>query len=203
VIAQGGSVALGALIVGVLAAACGDPGDVQVPLLPQKTPQRTAPVLARALPEAVTRIRVATFADAGAPSCPLSFSTSLGQSSEVTALGGAGERVIDGASATVACVVCPLVAAPDRYDVDLVLEHERLPRFVVRGVMSEAESTPVTLQLTTPDGVEIEAECAAQVISIQPGSVRFRLVTCDSHAAGAALTGCGVDVVATFENCAH
>jgi hypothetical protein len=189
-----------AVLFSVVASACGDLGDVQVPLVSQR---RIEPALPRFL-EAVTA-RAALIVDVGsdgsAGSCPVEYSSVLPPSIDPEARLDRGDRLIDGEGTLIDCDVTARAEAPDVFDVDVSVDREELPRFLVIGAMSTTRSSVVSLALETPDGSEVEADCRSEVIAIASGAVWFELSGCAGRSSDAALLDCGIEVTALFENC--
>jgi hypothetical protein len=89
----------------------------------------------------------------------------------------------------------------DVFDVDLFVEHESQRRFAVTGALSQAGSSRVALGLLTADGLEIDAECNSEVVTVLPGAAWFKLAGCVGRSPDAAWLGCSIEVIAIFENC--
>jgi hypothetical protein len=178
--------------------ACGDVRDVQVPLIPNNPPPATVPELARARPRALVNLSI----NGQNPPCPREFHALLPSASPAqSSSSGQGNRVTDGDGVTVHCLIRASTASPDVFDVDLLLEHDALPRFTIMGSMSEGRMDLVTLHMATPDELPIEANCGAEVLAIRPGAVELSIPSCESPTDGGSIPGCRIEVVATFENC--
>jgi hypothetical protein len=195
--------ALLALLMVSPAPGCGDPRDVQVPLIPERNPT-TTPTFARAPAQAFTSIGIQAAGGGDSMACPLDFALALGDSCERDTSGdGACESVRDSRDGLVDCLVRPRTETPDLYDVALLLEHALLPRLSVVGTISEVGITRVTLQVTTSEQVSVTAACIAESIFIQPGAVQLRLRACAAEVDGMAAASCDVTLNAGFENCAR
>jgi hypothetical protein len=192
-----------ALCIAALVSSCGDPREVQVPLIPERSPT-TTPTFARAPTQAFTSISIQTAAGVDPMACPLNVDLALGNSCERNTLGdGTCGFVRDSRDGLVSCVVRARPKSPDVYDVDLLLEHTLLTRFSIVGTISEVGMTRVALQVTTPEHASVTADCIAEAISIQPGAIQLRLRACDTEVDGTAATNCDVGLNAGFENCAR
>lgn len=189
------------LCVLVWTSACGDPRDVEVPLVPDPEPV-ASPVFTRSPPRAFASIGIQNLADAGTSSCPLGVSLALGSSCERVASGdGTCGSVRNGEAAVVQCSIREPTGSSGVYNVNLVIEHSLLPRLAVTGPMSDALPWPVTLQLITAGGETLDTECLAEAIVIQPNVVRFRLLNCAGDVDGQVASRCEVSLSAGFENC--
>jgi hypothetical protein len=182
---------------------CGDPGEVQVPLIPERNPT-TTPTFARAPAQAFTSVGIQAVGGVDSIACPLDFAVALGDSCERDTSGdGTCRSVRDRRDGLVSCIVRPRTETPDLYDVDLLLEHALLPRLSIVGTMSEVGVTRVTLQVATPEQVSVTATCVADSASIQPGAVQLRLRACAAEIDETAVASCDVSLNAGFENCAR
>jgi hypothetical protein len=181
-------------------AACGDIDDVQIPLVPTGRATTEVPSLRRVFhPQAVTSVEVV---DSAAGSCPIAFSSLLPPGYERAELrAGTGERLIGGDDAAVTCQVERSTESSDVFDVDLLLSHAELPRFGVTGSVGLGRENVVALELGTPGGVSIDADCAAEVIQVQPGAAWLELGSCIAHSGSAASADCRIEVTAIFELC--
>jgi hypothetical protein len=183
---------------------CGDPRDIQVPIIPQEQPTAT-PTFMRAPARAFASIDVRAADGVDAMACPLDYASALVPSCEQPSSrdGSCGASLRDGDDGLVKCSVIPRPEDPQMYDVDLLLEHRLLPRLAILGAMSDAGMLPVVLQVVTPQQASIAAECIAEAINLRSGAVQLRLRACDAEIDGVATPGCDVDVIAGFENCAR
>jgi hypothetical protein len=178
--------------------ACGDVRDVQVPLIPNNPPPATVPELAQARPRALVNLSI----NGQDPPCPSEFHALLPSASPAQSpSGGQGNRVTDGDGVTVRCLIRARTDLPDVFDVDLLLEHDALPRFTIMGSMSEGRMALATLHIATPDGLPIDANCGAEVLTIRPGALSLSIPSCQARIDGGSVPGCSIEVVATFENC--
>src|SRR5688572_18536093 len=106
---------------------CGDPRDVQVPVVPERTPE-TLPVFARAPAQAYATVRIQTPEGASPKSCPLNVALAVGAScDQITSPSGMCDAVRNGKDAAVQCYIGPLNKSGSVRDVDLLLEHALLP----------------------------------------------------------------------------
>jgi hypothetical protein len=183
--------------------ACGDVKDVQVPLIPSSRTQRAVPqvpvygVIGPA--QAVTSVEVGG-GDAG--SCPFEYSSLLPRSLERSELlTGQGDRLVDGPDALVECRVHSSYESPGVFDVDGHVAHDDMPRFVVKGVMSQAGPNVVGLVLVTADQERIEADCSADVVALLSGAAWFRLSSCVVRRPNGEALECDLVVTAIFEKC--
>ncbi len=183
---------------------CGDQREVQVPLIPERNPTTTPPTFAPAPAQAFTSIGIQAAGGGDSMACPLDFALALGDSCERDTSGdGTCGSVRDSRDGLVNCVVRPRTETPDRYDIDLLLEHTLLPRLSIVGTIDEVGITRVTLQIATPEQVSVTAACIAESVFIQPGAVQLRLRACAAKVDGAAAASCDVSLNAGFENCAR
>jgi hypothetical protein len=182
---------------------CGDPRDAQVPLVPDRDPV-ALPMFAQSPAQAFASIGIQNPDGLGTMSCPLSLVLALGSSCDrITTGDGTCSSVRNGEDAVVRCSILPLADVPSVYDVDLLLGHSLLPRLSVTGPMSDVQALPVTLQVTTSDGVTLDTECAAEALAIQPNLIQFGLLNCTGEVRGHAASRCEVSLSAGFENCSR
>jgi hypothetical protein len=194
----------GATIVFVMLATalgCGDPGDVEVPIVPVVAPPDRAPTFAAARAQAFASIDIRGSEDSSVVGCPIQYTSTLGQSCERIAPNSSCSAVRDGKDGVVQCALRPHADAPGTYDVELELEHELLPRLTVVGPMREAATTHVALHVTTPERSEFDADCLGEGISLKPSVVQFRLTACAGRVDGKIVPSCFASVTAGFENC--
>jgi hypothetical protein len=197
----GGAGATILLVTWASALGCGDPGDVDVPIIPVVAPPDRAPIFATAPAQAFVSIDIRGSEDSSVVGCPIQYTSTLGQSCERIVAISSCSAVRDGKDGVVQCALRPHADAPDTYDVELKLEHELLPRLTVVGPMREAASTHVALHVTTPELSEFDAECLGEVISMKPSVVQFRLTACTGRVDGETVSSCFASVTAGFENC--
>jgi len=194
------------LIVAGAALACGDPGDIEVGFAPHVARREAVPVFARVAPYAFAKLDVVDAGEAGDVSegaCPARFSSSLGQPcAQLDTDDGTCVPVRNGADATIACTVRPLVLVPDAYDVDLALYHDFLPELTVTGPLNTIRESRVSLHVMTPDGTRLDADCNADSLDVQPGTARIRITRCNTRIDDREAPSCDINLLAGFEGCA-
>jgi hypothetical protein len=194
------AMALLVLCLSASAPACGDPRDIQVPLIPETNPM-VVPELARAPVQAFASVGIQGAEGGDAEPCPLNVVLALGSSCDRIASGGATCGSLREGDGIVQCSVRPGADAPSVFDVDLLFEHRLLPKFSVMGSMSDMEMLPVTLQVATLEEDTLDAQCLAEATVARPGVVQFRLDSCVGQVNGMEAAGCEVNISAGFENC--
>jgi hypothetical protein len=192
-----------ALILGVAVMACGDVKDVQVPLIPSRRTQRSEPQLpAYALVGAAQAVTSVELGGGDAGACPFEYSSLLPRSFERSELlTGEGERLVDGPDALVDCRVHAPYETPGVFEIEVHVAHDDMPRFVVKGVMSEAAPNVVGLVLVTAEQDRIEADCSAEAVALVSGAAWLRLSSCAVRRPDGEPLECQLAATAILENC--
>jgi hypothetical protein len=197
---DGGACSRFAIVVSAGALACGDPRDVHVPLIPEVDPSRLVPTFALAPTRAFAIVNIRGLPDAGAAGCPFAYTIALGESCDRIGAEGTCQALRDEADGVAQCALRPRLDAPGAFDVELLIEHDLLPRLTVVGRLGESTMARVQLHASTPERA-FDAECDAEVISITATTVQVQVDSCSGRVDGVTLPSCVAAVTVGFENC--
>jgi hypothetical protein len=203
---QGFVPALCALNLSLSGTGCGDIGDVQVPLVPQRRAAPSPAPLPTFVRAGAPQVVMSVDIGAGATgACAIEYSFLLPPSTARSTLQsqtGEGDRLVHGDRALVQCGVAPRVASAEVFDVNLWVDYESRTFVAVRGTFEgEGDSSQVALQVTLPDRSVLEADCTSEVVQVSPSAAWFRTASCWGRSPHAGLRECSVEASAILENC--
>ncbi|HTV19664.1 MAG TPA: hypothetical protein VMG12_13360 [Polyangiaceae bacterium] len=188
---------------------CGDIGDAQLPLpihdgrsrepAREPLPFAAVEVADGTAPQAVMHLSVA---GASGAACPIALEALLPDASAtVTLVNGRGQRAVAGEHVLISCRVAAQLFSESVFELDAYVQGEHGPLVHAKGRLGPMPLGSVDVQLQTPDGASLGADCPIQASEVLDGAVWFHTTGCRSREHEASAGACDIQLGAIFENC--